>query len=101
MQNPGNALSAHSMPRFIVLERDILMPMELQRDPNAFSLGHQRIKYGQHPTSGCCPDWHTRRDRSGHREVLGRQPLGTIAGLPGFPGALPQGHPVGPSSTPP
>lgn len=59
MQNPGNALSAHSMPRFIVLERDILMPIELQRDPNAFSLGHQRIKYGQHPTSGCCPDWHT------------------------------------------
>lgn len=39
MQNPGNALSAHSMPRFIVLERDILMPIELQRDPNVVQLG--------------------------------------------------------------
>jgi len=101
MQNPGNALSAHSMPRFIVLERDILMPIELQRDPNVVQLGASEDQIRTAPHIRVLSRLAHRRDRSGHREVLGREPLGTIAGLPGFPGALPQGHPVGPSSTPP
>lgn len=62
------------MPRFIVLERDTLMPVELQWDPNVVQLGTLRLKYGQHPNPGCCPNQDTRRGRSGHWEIWGRGP---------------------------